>query len=83
MKTFHFFSCRDIKMTIMTSYFWRKICLFDHVFSQAFPPLIGYHGNNEWPIPKLLVFKDGLYISRPFLRYLAKTLMGDIAPQSK
>ena len=22
MKTFYFLSCRDIKMTIMTSYFW-------------------------------------------------------------
>ena len=70
MKTFHFFSCRDIKITIITSTFelemtssiffkfhkisahhvtyqvsassdlnkkfW-KICLFDHVFSQALP----------------------------------------------
>ena len=72
MTTFHFLCCRDIKMTIMTSYvgtrddvinfflisqdfypshiptkcqhhltrfrknFW-KICLFDHVFSQALP----------------------------------------------
>ena len=24
--------------------------------------LIDYHGNNEWPIPKLLTLKDGLYI---------------------
>ena len=81
METFHFLSCRNIKMTIMTSYIWirddvinflkisqefyplciptkfqhdvtwirkkfRKICLFDHVCSQALPPLIGYHGNN-------------------------------------
>ena len=87
MKTFHFFSCCEIKITIMTSYFrirdevikiflnftrflpivcsyqvsessdlnqkkfW-KIFLFDHVFSQALSLLIGYHGNNEWPIPK-------------------------------
>ena len=22
---------------------------------------IGYHGNNEWPIPKLLILKDNFY----------------------
>ena len=40
MKTFHFFSCRDIKMTIMTSYFRisdEAINFF--LISQAFYPL--------------------------------------------
>ena len=126
MKTSHFLSCRNIKMTIMTSYFrirdevikiflnftrflpitysyqasassdlnqkkfW-KICLFYHAFSQALPPLIGYHGNNEWLILKLLIVKDDLYIGlkshkvsrrlvKPFLRYLAKSLRGPFCP---
>ena len=59
------------------------------------PPLISYHGNNEWPILKLLISKDDLYTglkshkvlwrsAKLFLRYLAKTLRGDhfAPPQS-
>ena len=103
MKTLYFLSCRDIKMTIMMSYFqirddvinflnftrllpieysyqvsassdlnqkmfW-KICIFYHVFSQAFLPLIGYHGNSEWPILKLLILKDDLYIGLKITKF--------------
>ena len=120
-KTFHFFTCHDIKMMIMTSYIrirdgiinflkftrflsiiysyqvsaWSdlhqkkngKICLFDHVFSQALPSLIGYHGNSEWPSFYFLLLKDYPYnfhkshkvwwrSVKPFLRYLAKILGG-------
>ena len=53
--------------------------------SQALPPLIGYHGNNEWSIPMFLISKDDQYnflrshevwwgYVKPFLRYSAKTL---------
>ena len=56
-------------------------------FYPSTPPLIGYYGNNEWSILKLLISKDGLYIGlksqkiswrlvKPFLRYLAKPLRG-------
>ena len=66
-----------------------KNSLFYHVFSQALPPLIGYHGNNEWPMLKLLIFKDDLYIglkshkvswrlAKLFLRYSAKILRGHV-----
>ena len=94
IKNFDFFSCHNIKITIIRSYFqirddviiknsqdfyrsyiptkfqhhlshlngekfW-KTCLFDHVLAKH-SPLIGYHGNNEWPIPKLLISNDDLY----------------------
>ena len=66
-----------------------KICLFNHVFSQALLPLNGYHGNNEWPILKIFISKDDLCnglkshkvswrSAEPVLRYLAKTLRGAI-----
>ena len=39
MKTLHFFSCRDIKMTIMTSYFQiRDVFKFLFLISQDFYP---------------------------------------------
>ena len=57
------------------------------MFLAKHSPLIGYHGNNEWPISKLLILKNGLYnclkthkvwgrSAKPFLKYLAKTLRG-------
>ena len=126
MKTSHFLSYCDIKMTIMTSYFrirddiikivldftrflpiaysyqvsawsdlnqkkFSKNLPFDHVFSQALPPLICYHGNNELPILKILILKDDLCnglkshkvswrSAEPFLGYLVKALRGPICP---
>ena len=32
------------------------------MFQASTPPLIDYRGNNEWPIVKLLILKDDLYI---------------------
>ena len=29
--------------------------------SKNLPPLIVYHGNNKWPVPKFLILKDDLY----------------------
>ena len=62
MKTFQFPSCLDIKITIMTSYFrigddFIKIVLNFTRFLPSIPPLIGYRGNNEWPILKRLIQK--------------------------
>ena len=31
------------------------------MFLAKHSPLIGYHGNNEWPTSKLLILKDDLY----------------------
>ena len=31
------------------------------MFLAKHSPLVGYHGNNEWSIPKLLILKDDLY----------------------
>ena len=69
----------------------KNTCFFDHVFSQAIPPLIGYQGNNKWPIPKFLMVKDDQNNClksqkvwwrrvKPFLRYLAKPLGGHFGP---
>ena len=33
------------------------------MFTPFTTPLIGYHGNNEWPILKLLILSDDLYIA--------------------
>ena len=32
------------------------------MFLAKHSPLIGYHGNSKWPILKLLILKDDLYI---------------------
>ena len=61
------------------------------MFLAKHSPLIGYHGNNEWPIPKLSILIDDLYnclksqkawwwLAEMFLRYLGKTLRGILPP---
>ena len=55
------------------------------MFLAKHPQLIVYHGNNEWPVLKLFILKDGLNYfltshkaswrsAKLFLRYLAKPL---------
>ena len=64
------------------------------MFLTKHSPLTGYHGNNEWPILKLLILKDDLYnglkchkvswrSAKSPLKYLAKTLWGHFALPSQ
>ena len=74
-------------LTWIRKKFW-KICLFDHVFSQALP--FNWLPWQQW-MTYTFYFKNGLYnglkshkvswrSAKPFLRYLAKTLRGPFCP---
>ena len=46
------------------------------MFLAKHSPLIGYHGNNKWPIPKFLTLKDDLYDCIKVIKYGEDRLNG-------